>query len=593
MYPVELKCNNGRGIAMIFCYIFLGLMMVGAIAAGLVAGQGKSLRRFGIGLGVAELCCLPLVIQVVVSPKLGKTLLWQFARIPERFAYQSDFLPVRGPDMIQSVVLWGALVFAILLVFFLYVIAFNCRKTAENIYIAAGGVLLFGVIFYFCSIWGFYGLGSFIELFRGERVYSAPGLERSFFLTVLVLTGVILALWTVYSFRTKRNGWKVLLVQAGIVVGIYAVCWLLALAAAFPYGYHMQGKAEGRKVTSWRVVVEVPPAVKLQNDKIQEFQDKYKNLELPYESIYHWRNEEHKNLVPAEKREYTLKNFDTPESEELCRVYEAAIKGYDWHGEVNLAGLNQIRAYARFRAGRAALFSETNQPEKVLPELMKITAVDTEILNDTPFLIGELVRIAARSIWCNALVKFGPDGPEYAPVYREALALMKSRRVHLAPEYGYFLNSLEKGLHFRTNRTEPVGRYVEVLSAPLQVAYSAKTLSILFGMDEAIAGLESQEVFEERKSSADVLGTLRNVAIKSRVSLVMGTTATALKCYRSEKGVYPDALEKLVPEYLEKLPVCPYTGKPLIYESDGATFKFSLPDEKWGKYHKLDNLKNY
>jgi hypothetical protein len=41
--------------------------------------------------------------------------------------------------------------------------------------------------------------------------------------------------------------------------------------------------------------------------------------------------------------------------------------------------------------------------------------------------------------------------------------------------------------------------------------------------------------------------------------------ATALALYEAERGKVPDRLEDLVPTYLERIPVCPLTGKPVSY----------------------------
>jgi hypothetical protein len=46
--------------------------------------------------------------------------------------------------------------------------------------------------------------------------------------------------------------------------------------------------------------------------------------------------------------------------------------------------------------------------------------------------------------------------------------------------------------------------------------------------------------------------------------------AVALAAYRSEKGEYPDALNRLVPDYLQQVPTDPYTGAPFHYERGAA-----------------------
>lgn len=48
----------------------------------------------------------------------------------------------------------------------------------------------------------------------------------------------------------------------------------------------------------------------------------------------------------------------------------------------------------------------------------------------------------------------------------------------------------------------------------------------------------------------------------------MAGLAIALAAYRLEKGAYPESLAGLSPDYLEKVPVDPHTGKPLGYRVD-------------------------
>lgn len=50
--------------------------------------------------------------------------------------------------------------------------------------------------------------------------------------------------------------------------------------------------------------------------------------------------------------------------------------------------------------------------------------------------------------------------------------------------------------------------------------------------------------------------------------------ATALEGYRTQHGTYPDSLEKLVPKYIEKLPMDTFTDgkKPFRYEAEGEAF---------------------
>ena len=55
----------------------------------------------------------------------------------------------------------------------------------------------------------------------------------------------------------------------------------------------------------------------------------------------------------------------------------------------------------------------------------------------------------------------------------------------------------------------------------------------------------------------------------------------ACKVYKNKTGFYPDSLEQLIPEYLEKLPMDPFTGKPLQFKKEKVGFiVYSLGSNK-------------
>jgi hypothetical protein len=46
----------------------------------------------------------------------------------------------------------------------------------------------------------------------------------------------------------------------------------------------------------------------------------------------------------------------------------------------------------------------------------------------------------------------------------------------------------------------------------------------------------------------------------------------ALKLFKQKNGAYPETLAKLAPEFLNSIPVDPFTGKSLVYRKDDAGF---------------------
>jgi UDP:flavonoid glycosyltransferase YjiC (YdhE family) len=57
------------------------------------------------------------------------------------------------------------------------------------------------------------------------------------------------------------------------------------------------------------------------------------------------------------------------------------------------------------------------------------------------------------------------------------------------------------------------------------------------------------------------------------------TAELALRCYQSEQGRLPSSLEQLVPEYLQQVPLDPFSGRPVIYHPQGTNWLLYSVDE--------------
>jgi hypothetical protein len=63
-------------------------------------------------------------------------------------------------------------------------------------------------------------------------------------------------------------------------------------------------------------------------------------------------------------------------------------------------------------------------------------------------------------------------------------------------------------------------------------------------------------------------GEMRNKRVVARVRLVIAELA--VRCYQSERGQAPATLEQLVPLYLQRVPLDPFSGRPLLYRPQGS-----------------------
>lgn len=574
------------------------LLMLAALATGFVTGSATELsalrRRFRIGCGVGVL----LVLMLFGLAALNLAALREFftAEAMQEVVLSADIpLPIQ-PEQITDSQLRGVVAGGAFLLFFLFLLAFNCRRRMANRWLACGWILLFGTLFSFTFPWGYCGLAALIAMVQSDSSTDiGPGIAVAFFL----LISILLAVWTFFALKNEKRGAKRLLAHAGIMVGVFAVCWLLGLVLAWIYGSCALAEARKRDITPWRQEIGPRPELEAEGEKITRFHLEHKDFELPFNGIGDWRRrpgEKDQELVPEHKRNYTLKWFDTPEYEAILPAYEKllAISG----DKVYLSSLNCLRAHARIRVGRAALYSETGQPEKILPELRKAVEMDLNApADDMPGFSVGMTHLAIRDLWISALISIGPDGPEYAPVYREIQERLQAHPVRIPNDAGFYMPLLEAGLNFEHDPSS--GRYTEILNTPAGIASAANGLWNVLSLQKMFSELERAESFQTAPGRDPFpdgnlsLKCAKHIALRSRETIALGTTGLALKRYRCEKGHYPQKLEELVPEYLEKVPPCPANGKPPHYETDGTNFTLALPDPDRGKRVRFSTEKNY
>lgn len=147
---------------------------------------------------------------------------------------------------------------------------------------------------------------------------------------------------------------------------------------------------------------------------------------------------------------------------------------------------------------------------------------------------------------------------------------------------------------------EPSGPYVGRVSAVVFKPhfYSQATECLRFlEKNDALAGIPWRQARTGWQQMMDDLGgrpVWRMILISGMVCWVdklsegvdlraaqweCGRTAVALRLFEIRHGEYPDKLGSLVPEFLDKLPVDPFSGKEYVYRKEGKGFiLYSLGD---------------
>jgi len=63
---------------------------------------------------------------------------------------------------------------------------------------------------------------------------------------------------------------------------------------------------------------------------------------------------------------------------------------------------------------------------------------------------------------------------------------------------------------------------------------------------------------------------LRDKRVAAHVRLL--SAELAVRCYESEQGRAPTGLEQLVPKYLQRVPLDPFSGRPMLYRQQSTNW---------------------
>ena len=223
-------------------------------------------------------------------------------------------------------------------------------------------------------------------------------------------------------------------------------------------------------------------------------------------------------------------------------------------------------------------------------------------LKDEPLLVDQLVRIAVIDRGTDALQRVLDRSEPGAAALTEAAGVLKrldSREslvwtVRGERCYGIALirQALEDPAKFLQNiGTKGHWTRLTALSArPLFLADGADYLDRMGRLQDLVAKPYYQnheilqqwedQIAQEQEDTAHIF-TGKTLLWISKIPLTYDRSlagignarlAIALRLYRMKHGQYPDALAALVPDFIEKLPTDPFSGKDFIYRRDGNGF---------------------
>ena len=529
--------------------IILVLAFIGVLISAFMAGGSENRKTVllwsntGLGVsalaGVAIFFCKGAIKEILLKQKPHLSFMAESINIPWQIMLQLG-MTVFSCGIILS--LWS----------------YNCRKNSSKWYRALlwtlGVAFLIGHLLFLPQ---YYGIAAWINffVFLKQDVFSLDlSMLPAFHVMLAVnLLGALLWLW--HTLKTKKHSWKNILIFAGSFTGFVCLVWLSAWCAGGWAKKSVDTKAAALGITPSRVAANEPAELKSLVDR--EFYSKHPKYNPPRSGKYDWK----KDTIPADEKAYTMKFFTSPELETYLTDLKKSAAYIAKTDVQYLSPMQHFRSLVRHRADIAELYFRTNQKEKVLPELLKYPELDRLIPADTPHLICELVRTAGRWIWIEALIQYGPEDKAHLSTYRELLDWSKSWQVHLPHEAGFYL----------ALPVEVKGKVAAFFYYPYLNTTKYRGFSEAVNRIPALKKLEQQEFISEN-------GMYAKAAKCQRLGIVLSQTALALKLFKIEKGEYPQKLSELVPRYLPKEYVSPYTGKKLNYILKDGFFTLASDD---------------
>ena len=453
----------------------------------------------------------------------------------------AELINIELPWIVMFLV--GAFLFLSAMVLFLW--AFNSRRNSSKWY--WGLLWFFGIMFLFSHVlfvpfysglspWMCFAVFHRNDFFQPEEAI----LPTIFVLMFLLLVSGLLWLW--HTVKSQHHSWKNILTYTGCFTGFILLLWLSAQGVGLWAENAVAKEAAALKIEPCRVGTVTADIRKL-NDDLSRFFIEHPKFHPPRSGNHDWKTGD----VPADVREYTMKMFDSPEVNAHLSLLRRGAELIRQKNTLYSSALQNFRSLVRYSMDRTELFSHAGKPEKGVAELMKYPELET-LIQDTPFLICELLRTSTRYLWISTLTQYGSVEKKYLSDYRNLLAWSKEWQVHLPCEAGMFLSVVSEDIH-------------EVLHF-----FSKPYLNVVryCGFTKALRSRPRLETLQ-RQEVITGKGVFANAARRQRLVIVLGRTALALKVYRIEHGKYPEKLSQLVPHYLEKEYCSPETGKAFTY----------------------------
>ena len=260
-----------------------------------------------------------------------------------------------------------------------------------------------------------------------------------------------------------------------------------------------------------------------------------------------------------------------------------------------LPHLARFRALSRWVASAAILAAREGDMNEAFDLISSGLHIANSLRNE-PILIAQFVQIAIGGIAINAMYEtldenYPPN--EHVPMIVFELNDLRDRRSFVRAWQGercFAIDWLrrpprdERGLRLRgaiRSAADHLARPFRLLDEVAYLDSTAKLIDLA-----ALPFYRSQEQLEQLQHDINKMSKLKpltQIAMTPSLSALqvqdkqvamcdLAEMAMYLKQYKKKAGSYPEKLDAIVPEYIQEVPVDPFTGTPYIYRKEGEGF---------------------
>lgn len=262
-----------------------------------------------------------------------------------------------------------------------------------------------------------------------------------------------------------------------------------------------------------------------------------------------------------------------------------------------LPHVQQVRIGARLLRLEAEIHARRNDPRAAARSVRAIFAA-ARALEGEPIIVSQLVRIALNGVGCEQIERLLPAGvisdEELLQFDRELLAiddeaayrrsLLGERAIGIltfenSAAVGALGQQAPSGLRRRLLGKADEAAYLQLMGKYVAASQS-KTLPLREAIwqteDEVTSLINSSQARWRYPLTKLLMPTLQastQAVCRAQAMQSATRTAIAIERYRRIHGQSPNALDRLVPDFLDKLPLDPFDGLPLRYRADATGYR--------------------